>query len=47
MSKSQAEFPLALRQWAREESDLQPTDYESAALPLSYGPESGQAASTS
>jgi hypothetical protein len=24
--------------WARQDSDLQPTDYESAALPLSYGP---------
>ncbi len=24
--------------WAREDSNLQPTDYESAALPLSYGP---------
>ncbi len=24
--------------WARQDSNLGPTDYESAALPLSYGP---------
>jgi uncharacterized cupredoxin-like copper-binding protein len=27
-----------IRGWARKESNLRPTDYESAALPLSYGP---------
>ncbi len=29
---------MSLPWWARQESNLQPTDYESAALPLSYGP---------
>ncbi len=28
--------------WAQQDSNLQPTDYESAALPLSYGPLEGQ-----
>ena len=27
--------------WAQGDSNLQPTDYESAALPLSYGPAGG------
>jgi hypothetical protein len=26
------------RDWAQEDSNLQPRDYESPALPLSYGP---------
>lgn len=36
-----------LQQWARQGSNLQPTDYESAALPLSYGPGSGFIITTS
>jgi hypothetical protein len=27
-----------MKDWARKGSDLRPTDYESAALPLSYEP---------
>ena len=35
-------FPLVGRLWARQDLNLQPTDYESAALTrLSYGPARG------
>jgi hypothetical protein len=35
-----AYFPLTLNVWSRLESNQQPTDYESAAQPLSYGSKS-------
>ena len=36
-------FPLVDELWARQDLNLQPTDYESAALTgLSYGPQSGR-----
>lgn len=35
-AQTQDSGPLA--QWARQDSNLQPGDYESLALPLSYGP---------
>ena len=36
-------FPLVMVWWARQDLNLQPTDYESAALTrLSYGPLSRQ-----
>ena len=38
-SKQKPPYPMGLVQWARQDLNLQPTDYESAALTeLSYGP---------